>query len=563
MVKMKKRFCFLILGMLLSIMLVTLSVSATGGGEAVVEDEAMEITWVGRIKSGADTTWMLQQIEEKFNAKIIPNGMSPNDQAEKINLMLSTGEFPDCGSVWQDPNRIYKEGVIRTIPKDIIKKYAPNYSRMLDEHPPGWMVYRNPDNKDEYLAITGIYEASHTNVWVMSVRLDYIKNVGFDLPDYEDNKVLLDYVGKVHYYNGKQDLDWWEKLLTAFKNGDPDGNGKNDSVPLLGWKNFKWTWSPLLGAYGIPYGGNLMDQGELYYWNIAPAYKDFLKLAARWYSKGLIDREYMNLGINQMRAKLLDRSGCVTTTPVYRLYADGSGVVAPSCLSTNEEAARGAEVICTPGPVGPKGDQGAYAYVSVSSLGEYPHFIGKHVSDEKLIRILQILDYMEFGSNEAFVNFFYGKPGVHFDWDGEPWDSLPIVRKPEDVPEGYPKDGAFFNIYPRGETKERIKFIYNTNLADFYNNFLLAEKGQKLSLRPYRFDLFTETELSDLWTKKGATLNSIHDEFYLNAVTGQIDIDAEWDNYVSSWRKNGGDELIAELKKAPIVSELLKGNTVY
>lgn len=36
-------------------------------------------------------------------------------------------------------------------------------------------------------------------------------------------------------------------------------------------------------------------------------------------------------------------------------------------------------------------------------------------------------------------------------------------------------------------------------------------------------------------------LNKPVAEFADKAITGSIDIDAEWDNYVSSWRKAGGD----------------------
>ena len=40
-------------------------------------------------------------------------------------------------------------------------------------------------------------------------------------------------------------------------------------------------------------------------------------------------------------------------------------------------------------------------------------------------------------------------------------------------------------------------------------------------------------------------------EFFAKAVTGEIDIDAEWDDYVARWMEAGGNELMAEIAKMP------------
>ena len=44
---------------------------------------------------------------------------------------------------------------------------------------------------------------------------------------------------------------------------------------------------------------------------------------------------------------------------------------------------------------------------------------------------------------------------------------------------------------------------------------------------------------------------------------GDIDAAAEWDAYVAEWRKAGGDDIIAELEQAPIVSEFREGRLTY
>ena len=38
-----------------------------------------------------------------------------------------------------------------------------------------------------------------------------------------------------------------------------------------------------------------------------------------------------------------------------------------------------------------------------------------------------------------------------------------------------------------------------------------------------------------------------------------IDIDAEWPGFVEQWLANGGQEVIDELQKAPLVEDILSG----
>jgi hypothetical protein len=55
---------------------------------------------------------------------------------------------------------------------------------------------------------------------------------------------------------------------------------------------------------------------------------------------------------------------------------------------------------------------------------------------------------------------------------------------------------------------------------------------------------------SEAWDEYGADVSTIQDEFMWQAVVGQIDIDAEWDNYVATWMRAGGEEVIEEAQAA-------------
>lgn len=57
----------------------------------------------------------------------------------------------------------------------------------------------------------------------------------------------------------------------------------------------------------------------------------------------------------------------------------------------------------------------------------------------------------------------------------------------------------------------------------------------------YAEDTYGILTPEDLITQKDA-MNNIYNEYYADFITGQRDIDAEWDNFVSEWNANGGDE---------------------
>ena len=69
--------------------------------EAAASEAPIEITWLARLESGHETSWAFDEIERRFNARIIPIGIDTND-GEKVGVMLASGEFPDVGSVFAD-----------------------------------------------------------------------------------------------------------------------------------------------------------------------------------------------------------------------------------------------------------------------------------------------------------------------------------------------------------------------------------------------------------------------------------------------------------------------------
>lgn len=551
---------------LLACAAVLVATAVTAGATGTTEPEGpMEITWLMQLNQGETTTWFIEELNKKFNVKIKPNGISPQNN-DPINVMLAAGEMPDTAFMMaQDPKKLYSEGVIRGIPVALIRKNMPNYTKTLDsKYPTGWLMNVNPDNKDERLALTSLlYYSDSILMGLLEFRIDQARKVGFDLPDYDTKKRSLDNFGRCYFLDYSVTMEWLEKLLIAFRDKDPDGNGKNDTIPWATCSDKNWSFVNIYGSFGLAPGYTRLVNGELMDCYIDPAWKDFLKLVARWYKEGLIDREFANLTLAKSWEKIAN--GQVGAGVNNITYVGGDPARPPNSRVKAEELAakKGAEVVILPPPIGPTGQQGARAYTPIGALGFDRQMFSKKVSDAKLAKILQIIDYARCGTLENWVYSLYGKPDVHFTWSGEPWKSTPTVKKPEEVPAGYPKQGGLGIGYPYWYTKENFYLVFSTKICDFLVDYLIDGPGQKFAIRPYRTDFFNETKFSEINAKVSGTLNTIVDEYYVKAIIGELDIDATWNDYVQRWRTNGGNDLLAELKKAPLAAELRKGTTKY
>merc|ERR1711964_136242 len=97
-----------------------------------------------------------------------------------------------------------------------------------------------------------------------------------------------------YYENDVIDLQWVEDLLVAFRDGDPDGNGKVDTIPFATFGKDKpgpyndWWSGPIMGAFDLPrpyLNRNHEVDGKLYLPFVSPRWKEFTELipaGGRW-----------------------------------------------------------------------------------------------------------------------------------------------------------------------------------------------------------------------------------------------------------------------------------------
>jgi len=543
------------------LLLLPLAGWAGGDADTGAAEEVTEMTWMSQYGD----SFAFKDMQERFGVTVTSNEIFENDQ-ERRELMLAAGEQPDFGNFWGDPIEFFEDGLTRSIPKDMIREYAPNVAAIYDAYPLAWITYENPDNPDELLTLNGLAVNTDANISLPFFRRDHSQAVGLELPGYEANKVSLDNVDRVYFLD--YDMEWaeFERLLRSYRDQTPG----NVEIPLgLFFRSnatnnsYHWNMGSWLGAFGLnSRDGNREVNGKLEFWHTDPAMKDYTNAVATWFSEGLMDREFATL----LRQKYWEKGAAglygVQSEPYTNAGQTYAGLRTPNNMVPDEQLGQaGAEVVGIPPVIGPGRMRGGSAYSPIAAVGNYKFYANAEVSDAKLIKALEMLDYY-FGTKEGWITFRNGEAGTHFDWDGEPYESFARNRAESDIPEGEGHGGI--SVYPVFYTPDRLDIIAPKALADFQSTYGLVDNGDNLyTMRPYRNDFFNETEFNAVKQRVGSTLEDMWLEFFLGGVTGQLDVDAEWDGFVAKWRAAGGDELLAEIAKSPIVDELRAGRRVY
>ncbi|MEC1522206.1 ABC transporter substrate-binding protein [Neobacillus niacini] len=500
-----------------------------------------------------DGNYVQKRLEEQFNVKII-NTKTDTWNTDQVNLMVASGDLPDTFGFTaggKSAQELFDSGLTRTIPKEMLEKYAPRYMKMLSENPPGPIMNLKQGTDNEYLQLVGQYDHVDGVAWGPTFRLDWLEKLGIKPPGEIKQVGPSGGREKIYFTDAAYTLEEVEEILKAFTFDDPDGNGKDDTYGLSPYNNqIHWSAS-LMGAFGLAPGYNFIEDGKLVQTEVSQKYKEFLKLMAKWYKMGLIDPEFTTLDNNKSWEKYKQgKIGYYIAQPSYIAMDDWAKGRAPQNIVESPDST--AKLLATAPEIGKGGQQGVGAYLPVVNLAD-AFYVSKHVTDEELARILQIFDYINFDNEARWT--LYGEVGVHSDWEGTPEKSALKVRPEFAKEEG---NSGFWAYNFRTYDKERVQWFQSEYTNKIKSEFYAREDvKEKMLIRPYKWDILNETKLKELSKRYSGQLTTIVDEFRMKAIVGEVDIDKEWDKYVENWMKNGGKETLDELEKAPKVSDLL------
>ncbi|GBF73554.1 ABC transporter substrate-binding protein [Paenibacillus sp. 598K] len=224
------------------------------------------------------TNSFTKELEEQFNIAFDWTAIPFDGAAEKRQISLSSGDYPDIFLLvpWVDkftPTdliRFGQQGVVIPLNK-LIEEHAPNIQAALDANAYYKAMSIAPDGNIYGLSqFNECYHCSYPNK--MWINTTWLEKLGLDMPETTED---------------------FAAVLEAFKTQDPNGNGKADEVPLSGSiESFGVRVLPFL-MNGFIYNDDrtylTLNGTEVGFAPITPEWKEGLAYIKSLYDKRLID----------------------------------------------------------------------------------------------------------------------------------------------------------------------------------------------------------------------------------------------------------------------------------
>ncbi|WP_240420827.1 ABC transporter substrate-binding protein [Paenibacillus periandrae] len=227
--------------------------------------------------------------EEKTNVKIEWQFATPQDRQEKLNLVLATNDLPDMiigFGVSPAQQMVYGQQGLFIALNNLIDKYGVETKKTLEKYPEIKQATTAPNGN--IYSLSSIDRNPHTMLQQkMWINTEWLKKLNLDMPTTTDE---------------------FEKVLKAFKEKDPNGNGKADEIPMIGGVQEKLTGldSFLMNSFILNdlNADQLIfdDKGSIEVNFNKPGFKKGLQYLNKLYAQGLIAPESFTQNNDQMKS---------------------------------------------------------------------------------------------------------------------------------------------------------------------------------------------------------------------------------------------------------------------
>jgi putative aldouronate transport system substrate-binding protein len=491
----------------------------------IVKGDPVEITVlvkgdarIENFQTNAFTKWYEQLTNVKVKFEVAPQ----DSASETLNLRLASGDYPDIimnMGVSRTQEMIYgQQGVFLAL-NDLIKKQGYYINQMFDEKPEYKEVITAPDGN--IYAIPEVNECYHCSLSVkLWIYKPWLEKLDLKMP---------------------QTIEEFHQVLKAFKEKDPNGNGKQDEIPFAGttksW-NSNVEWFVMNSFVNTPPSLMYLDNGKIQLSYMQPGWKQGLKYLHSLYKDGLIAVESFTQDGQQ-----LQQLGENPDNPILGAFTGGWFGVGTEFRGPS---GRWKDYTSVPPLEGPNGR------LAVSF--PYQILTGKLVITNKA-------KYPEVAMRWA-DGFFDQKevvPRVNEGVKGEDWKEAEPGMKGID---GRPAARVAITAYGNVQNNQWFQSSPSYMSDDFRlslaagdkpeeNNEIILFNQSRDNYEPYRAPLetvvpplyFTEeqsTELADI----EKTIKDYVDQTIAQFITGELDIDAEWANYLETLKGMNVDRMI-------------------
>jgi putative aldouronate transport system substrate-binding protein len=454
--------------------------------------------------------WIFKYWSEKLSIDFVPILIETSSWIEMLSLKIASGDEPDTWYLngnYELLGRHIEDEVIAEIPREMLQTHGPGIIKALDsiKNGEGWAAATAGGKGKIYNLpyVVGYWKYLNPVIW----RLDWLEKAGFSEPPTALAQV--------------------EKAFYAFRNDDPDGNGKQDTYALS-----KSGLTPIYGAFGyIPNYWSIKNK-KLVYGAVQPEMKEALTLLAKWYKEGIIDPEFItgeNVGgywalthafINS-KIGFTKRGSFYHWKPAtYEGDTPGQNNSEFYALNPDGKFAFGKP------PVGPNGKAGL---TKVPACGPHRVFSTRLEDEpERYARIIKLFNDTNM-TEEAYIAQSLGKEGLHHERIHGVPTRIGIYKDWKEL-EKVGGISTFMSTCP-------IEAMWwrSPHWKDFCEDNLIEEPFYNQELKtPLPSD-----------KKYKAELRKFEDEMYIKFITGAEPMD-QFDKFVDEWFSSGGSQLTEE-----------------
>jgi putative aldouronate transport system substrate-binding protein len=486
-------------------------------------------------KNDLQSSSFTKLMDKKLNVNIQFQVASLDASAEKQQLLLSSGNYPDVimPISWQDPMsptdilKYGQEGVFIPLNK-LIDQYAPHIKKILQTSKYYKQAITAPDGN--------IYDLGQLNECYhcqfpdkMWINQTWLKKLGLKMP---------------------KTTAQFEQVLEAFKNDDPNGDGKKDEIPLSG--------SNESGGYGTHIDVFLMNSfiadDDDYYFTVTngklglaanqPQWKQGLEYLHSLYEKGLIDP-----------AAITQDSTAYQKEGESSPEILGAGAAEHPAIFTSGN--RYKDYTDVPPLIGPSGKAHAN-YVPWGAPASF--MITNKASKQQAIAAIKLMDY--FFSPQGVMRAQYGIKGV--DWENAgPSDKglggqkalYKTITRPANAK---PTNNIWANILMYNTLAFRNSWASNTN-PNAADGSGYERKLYDATANDYMGHQWPQVVPQDLWIDpseadqasllKTNITNYIQQNMY-QFITGTKNINKDWNAYVAGFNGLGLSQYLQIYQKA-------------
>ena len=413
-----------------------------------------------------------------------------SDSAQAYNTMLVSNKLPDIIHYTTPAlERLATDGGLMEL-TDLIEEHAPNIKKYFEEYPSA-KAEVELDGKIYYItgSNAGLERGGKPAVqkgWF--IRTDWLKKLGLEVP---------------------KNLDEFYKVMKAFKEQDPNGNGTADEIPMFERQEGITSYLQLFGADNE---WTLNDKDEMVHGKTQEAYKFAMKELQKWYKEGIIDPEIFTRG-QQSREQLLGQNI--------------GGLTHDWFSSTSAFNDKYAETI--PGfefmPMDPPADANGV----VKEVTTRPEFhglswgISKDCEDP--VTAIKYLDFWLSDEGKELISF--GVEGIHHEKvDGKPVFTEEVLKSDSGVP-----------THMRNQGQVEIGSILAIDAEIAGMNEIGKAGFERYIENQWAVPNIKRTFTTDESVEMGkimANVDTYMKEMQQKWIMGEADVDATWDEYLKT-----------------------------